>query len=495
MASADETLECHLLVSAPPPDGAETAGPPAAAKRAGAGAAPDRVGGFRIVEPLDSGGFGEVFRAEPVAGGAPAAIKILHKELVVSPSALARFEREVLAIRCVRHPGVVTVLEAGKLDDGRPYFVMELLSGVSLQRRLAARGRLSVAEALAILAPLCDALAAAHAAGVVHRDVKASNVFLCDGPERRVVLLDFGVAKLLHAEGPGLTASRQIVGTVACMAPEQILSGAVDERTDVYALGALAYRMLTGALPFEARSLMLLQQMHLYAAPRPPSAVAPVAPALDGPILRALAKDPDDRQPGPRELLAEIEAAARLPGAGAQGAIVVHVEARIDQGALEDPDEALLADLEGVLGAAVSELEAAGLRVAQESGTAALLARARPEDPVEERSLRRGLAGALAALAGDLAARPGCDPRVRPRLCLHAGEAALGADGALIGGDLLRLGWVPDIDAAGPLVSAEAAEGLDDLGARPAGAWGETSWIELPPGGRARALLSDNRRR
>lgn len=478
VGSADETLDVRPLGSEPPPAASDNTDTGALVATEGAtegeesAAAPERVGGYRIVERLDEGGFGVVFRAEPEAGGAPVAIKILHAALVASPNAVARFEREVQSIRRVRHPGVLTVLDAGELDDGRPYFVMELLSGVSLERRLATRGRLPVSEALAILSPLCDALAAAHAMGVVHRDIKASNVFLCDAPEPRVVLLDFGVAKLLDPEAPGLTASRQLVGTVACMAPEQILGRAVDERTDVYALGALAYRMLTGALPFEARLLSSLQQMHLHVDPRPPSAVAPIGPALDGPVLRALAKSPGDRQPGPRELLAELEAAGRRAQTEAQGVIAVLVEARVERGALDDPDDALLADLDGVLEAAMGALEPAGLKVALDSGTGALLVRVRPVDPAEDLALRRSLARTLAALAGALAARAGRDPRVRPRLCLHAGGAELGADGSLIGGELLRLGWVPEIEAAGPLVSAEAAAELDDLGARPAGAWG-----------------------
>src|SRR6185369_11131198 len=136
--------------------------------------------------------------------------------------------------------------------------------------------RLDPGEVLAILGPICGALAATHARGIVHRDVKPSNVFLAG---RRVVLLDFGVAKLLDVGGT-LTITGDLVGTLACMSPEQILSRPVDPRTDVYALGVLAYRMLAGSPPFAAKNPIALQQQHLYAAPRPPSAVAPIDPAL-----------------------------------------------------------------------------------------------------------------------------------------------------------------------------------------------------------------------
>ena len=146
-------------------------------------------------------------------------------------------------------------LDHGTLDDGRPYLVLEYIEGPSLRDAIHERGSLPPAEMLAILEPLCDALATAHALGLVHRDVKASNVILghdVQGP-RRPVLLDFGLVKLLDAEGPGLTSSRSMLGTPAAMAPEQMAGQPVDARTDVYALGLLAFHMLTGRRRSAAR--------------------------------------------------------------------------------------------------------------------------------------------------------------------------------------------------------------------------------------------------
>ena len=272
---------------------------------------PEIVGRYRVREELASGGFGVVHRGEHVELGHQAAIKILHAELASNDTLVRRFEREVEVMRLVNHPAIVEVLEVGRLEDGRPFFVMELLQGVTLQQHLRARGRLPVDEVLGILEPLCDALGAAHQKSVIHRDIKPSNVFLSvrDGG-RRVVLLDFGVAKLLDAAGPGLTASRHAVGTFACMAPEQLLCGAVDARTDVYALGVLAYRMLTGYPPFDNAPYLVMHHMHLHARPPRPSSRAPVNPAFDEVILRALAKAPAARHATVAELLKELRFAA-----------------------------------------------------------------------------------------------------------------------------------------------------------------------------------------
>src|SRR6185503_7424125 len=157
----------------------------------------------------------------------------------------------------------------GRADDGRPWFAMELLDGVDLETHIAARGRLTPGEVLTVLGPICDALACAHDAGVIHRDIKASNVFLAaDG---RVVLLDFGIAKLSDPGiGAGLTLSRQSLGTPSAMAPEQVAGREASERTDVYALGALLYHMLVGEPPFADSSPTVMQYLHCHARrPRP----------------------------------------------------------------------------------------------------------------------------------------------------------------------------------------------------------------------------------
>src|SRR5262249_51990372 len=145
-------------------------------------------------------------------------------------------------------PNIIDIFEFGQLQDGRPYYVMELLEGSTLESVVGQRGRFSAQEAVELLDPICAALGAVHAAGIVHRDLKASNIaFAVENDAKRIKLLDFGIAKLIHAEPgvPGLTSAGKRLGTPHAMAPEQIRGGPVDARTDIYALGVLLYYLLT----------------------------------------------------------------------------------------------------------------------------------------------------------------------------------------------------------------------------------------------------------
>src|SRR5262245_37814049 len=211
------------------------------------------AGDYVIESRVASGGCGTVYVATHALLGRRAAVKVLHGRLAASPQMVERFVREARAANIIRHPGIVDIFEFGALSDGRPYFVMELLEGTDLDTLLRMRGRLAFDEVLEILEPVVEALEAAHAAGIVHRDLKASNIMLLNsGGPRAVKLLDFGVAKLLVPE-PGaeaLTSMGQRLGTPVAMAPEQIRCGPVDARTDVYALGVLIFQMLTGRYPF-----------------------------------------------------------------------------------------------------------------------------------------------------------------------------------------------------------------------------------------------------
>ncbi|MBA2542494.1 MAG: serine/threonine protein kinase, partial [Deltaproteobacteria bacterium] len=203
------------------------------------------------------------------------------------------------AIERLHHPNVVRGLGHGTLTDGRPYLILEYLDGPSLREVIRDRGAISPDEALEILGPLCSALEVAHAAGLVHRDLKASNVVLARDASggKRPVLLDFGLVKLLDQLGPGLTSSRTMLGTPTAMAPEQMRGEAVDARTDVYSLGLLAYHMLTGQPAFTAGGGAIKSYLQLH-GPRPrPSAKIDIDPAIDRPVMRALAPAPDDRYP------------------------------------------------------------------------------------------------------------------------------------------------------------------------------------------------------
>lgn len=267
---------------------------------------PPQIAGYRVERLVGEGGFGQVWRATR-DDGSLVAIKVLHAELVRSNDALTRFDRELAAITRLNHRHIVRASDHGTLSDGRPYLVLEYIEGPSLRDVIHQRRALPPIEMLAILEPLCDALATAHAVGLVHRDVKASNVILGhDALGPRPVLLDFGLVKLLGEDGPTLTSSRSMLGTPAAMAPEQMKGQPVDARTDVYALGLLAFHMLTGAPAFTGTPGVVQTYLQVH-GPRPrPSAHVDIDPAIDEPILRALATDPAARYSGTRDLVAAL---------------------------------------------------------------------------------------------------------------------------------------------------------------------------------------------
>jgi eukaryotic-like serine/threonine-protein kinase len=254
------------------------------------------IPGYRLDRLIGEGGFGQVWHGVREADGGSIAIKVLHLELVRSVDAMTRFQRELEAIERLQHPNVVRGLGHGTLPDGRPFLILEYLEGPSLRELLHARGALPPAEMLTILEPLCLALQAAHAVRLIHRDVKASNVILArDGAGTRPVLLDFGLVKLTDQPGPGLTSSRSMLGTPAAMAPEQMRGLDVDHRTDIYALGLLAYHMLTGHPAFGGAPGVVQSYLQVHGARPRPSAKVDIDPAIDEPIARALAPEPVDR--------------------------------------------------------------------------------------------------------------------------------------------------------------------------------------------------------
>jgi serine/threonine-protein kinase len=265
--------------------------------------------GYHLDRLIGEGGFGQVWRAQCDANAQAVAIKVLHPELVQSVDALTRFQRELDAIERLHHRNVVRGLGHGTLGDGRPYLVLEYIEGPSLREVLQERGGLPPVEMLTVLEPLCDALNVAHDAGLVHRDVKASNVILArDRGAIRPVLLDFGLVKLVDQVGPGLTSSRNMLGTPAAMAPEQMRGQPVDPRTDVYALGLLAFHMLTGQPAFGGAPGVVQSYLQVH-GPRPrPSSKVDIDPAIDEPIARALAPEPDARFRDARSFAAALRA-------------------------------------------------------------------------------------------------------------------------------------------------------------------------------------------
>ena len=270
---------------------------------------------YRTTAALGGGGMGEVVEAEHAALGKRVVVKLLKKKLAGDALMLERFrfEAQVLARLC--HPNLVEVTDLGRAADGRPYFVMERLHGRTLGVELQTWGALPVASAIEIMRQVLAGLGEAHRHGLVHRDVKLDNIFLCDaasvGVEQaqreryRVKLLDFGIAKVgeTHAAAPIAAAPAYPtqegtpMGTPRYIAPEQIRGGAVDHRADLYAVGVVLYALVAGRGPFMQKTALDLMEAHLGELPEPPSRIAPqpVPADLDHAILRALAKRPDDR--------------------------------------------------------------------------------------------------------------------------------------------------------------------------------------------------------
>jgi len=266
----------------------------------------DRVGPYRVITHLGAGGMGSVYRVEHVALGRALALKVLHASVLSSePDAVARFLREARAAARIKHAGIVEVFDFGHLADGRPYIVMELLTGTSLADLLL-EGPLEPRRAVAIARQLASALAAAHERGVIHADLSPSNVLVEDSDHGTVVkLVDFGLAQLRDDElaGGEPRHAEYVFGTPSYISPEQIRGLGAEERSDIYSLAALLHEMLTGRPPFVADTLHELCIMHLTA---PPPEVTSHHGELPRPLVeaaqRALSKTPDQRHESMREL-------------------------------------------------------------------------------------------------------------------------------------------------------------------------------------------------
>lgn len=275
----------------------------------------DKVGEYDVREVIGSGTFGVVVRAEHVQLGREVAIKILKRAFVTDPNVLGRFLAEARAVNRIRHPNIVDVYGFGALEDGRQFYVMDLLKGRALSELLSGGTKLPFAQVVTLLRPLADALGAAHAAGITHRDIKPENVFIEARDGAQVPrLLDFGIARVPQALAPGLPATRVgvVMGTPCYMAPEQALGETVDARSDVFSFGVMAYRMLTGVLPWDGDSLTDVVRKQLHgAAPRPVSSFSPVPAHVDAALSWLLAPDRTARCPDIQSALATLEGTLR----------------------------------------------------------------------------------------------------------------------------------------------------------------------------------------
>ena len=260
----------------------------------------EQIGQYALKRKLGEGGMGEVWLAEHALLKRPCAVKFIRPDLAAHPATAARFAREVQAVTGLTHPNTVRVYDYGRADDGSFYYVMEYLDGPTLDELVRESGPLPSARVVYLLRQLCGALEEAHAAGLVHRDLKPGNVIVAAlGGQRDVAkLLDFGLVQDLSAQADGrLTRTGTILGTPAYMSPEQAAGeSAVDARGDVYSLGAVAFFVLTGRPPFQGKALGQLLAAHRSEMPPALADLRPDVPAdLAAVVARCLAKDPKDR--------------------------------------------------------------------------------------------------------------------------------------------------------------------------------------------------------
>ena len=257
---------------------------------------------YSIEDRVAAGGMGAVFRATDDRLGRSVAIKILKEELADDERFVERFRREARAAAALTHPNVANVFDYGE-DDGRPFIVMELVEGRDLSRVLREEGPIEPERARGVAAGVCGALAHAHAAGLVHRDIKPGNIMLTDGDQVKVT--DFGIARAVGEST--LTATGNVMGTAHYISPEQAAGSAVGPASDIYSLGIVLYEMLTGAVPFTGDSPISIAMRHVSDPVPPPSELAADVPGdLDDAVARATQKDPDDRYRSADEMAAAL---------------------------------------------------------------------------------------------------------------------------------------------------------------------------------------------
>jgi serine/threonine-protein kinase len=260
---------------------------------------------FRVLRRVGRGGFGAVYLVEDSAVQEELILKILNPQLAQDDTARERLVRELKTTRRITHRSVIRIHDF--LDLGGVFAVsMEYFHGRELGKVLAAEGRLDPRRALGIAAQVCEGLAAAHATGIVHRDIKSANILIGDGDVVKV--LDFGLAAAQEHEGPRLTQSGLLVGTPEYMAPEQIRGDTVDGRTDLYALGIVLYETLSGRRPFTGQTPVQILFQHLEGAATDLSALVPgLSPGVEALVASAMARDPADRPTDAEALRTRIE--------------------------------------------------------------------------------------------------------------------------------------------------------------------------------------------
>ncbi|GAB2566027.1 hypothetical protein Aab01nite_46780 [Paractinoplanes abujensis] len=265
---------------------------------------------YRLDDRIAAGGMGEVWRATDTVLGRDVAVKTLHADRAGDPGFQERFRHEARSMAALHHPGVADVYDFGETAGGADaYIVMARIDGQPLNERIAEKGRLTAAETMSVVAQAARALEAAHEAGIVHRDVKPSNLII--KPDGTVVLVDFGVAR--SAGSSTLTGAREVVGTAMYIAPEQVSKETTGPPADLYALGVVAYHCLAGHPPFTGDNPIAIAMQHL--SEPPPDLPEDVPPAVRALVVRAMAKRPEDRFASGAAMAAAADRA--LSGGGA----------------------------------------------------------------------------------------------------------------------------------------------------------------------------------
>lgn len=433
------------------------------------------VGGYEIEEFVAYGGFATVYRARSQSTGELVALKLMRAELVPTGTPAQRFQREAETLARIVHPSIVQVIEAGQVEAGVPFLVMEWVTGRTLLDELRARGVFSPDELLGLMEELCGALSAVHAVGVVHRDLKLSNVMVIqEGDWIRLKVLDFGIVKLLEPAQPdeprsALTTTGTMLGTPGYMAPEQYLGRPVDARTDVYALGVMSYVLLTGRHPFVGRTSTEITEMQLTGTPPRLSELLPVPQGVDDAIHKCIEKRPIDRYQSMEAFLDDLRRSVRGAGAspnsapsGGEKATTLSVGVYVAvacSGAEEDIDDETFSQLDACLERSLELLTQAGMLVSLSTGNAFMatvdVTGARAAGAERAAVIRRSL-----DVRRILEALLGPTPSVRVSLVVHAAESRAHLQA---GGWMTRNPWDTVVATSGALAGIEGQFALRDV--------------------------------
>jgi serine/threonine protein phosphatase PrpC len=262
---------------------------------------------FQITDVISRSAMSSVFKATDLKTGRPVALKVPLPSLEGDVAAFSRFQREEEIGRALDHPTILKIIRVEDSEKSRPYIVMELLEGQTLERLMRQIRPLPESDALAIVSQVCDGLQYLHSQGVVHRDLKPQNIMLCSDGSLRI--MDFGIAKVASSRRMTFGGFSPTMGTPDYMAPEQVKGQRGDERTDIYSLGAILYEMLTGRVPFEGQNAYMIMNARLLGDPVAPRVRNPaIRPEVEEIVLHAMARDPDDRYPSAAAMKADLEA-------------------------------------------------------------------------------------------------------------------------------------------------------------------------------------------